>query len=163
MKEIEQLYTLYKDDLYSYLYSLTHDRSWSEDLVMETYLKAIMSLITYQGTSSIKTWLFGIARHCWLQSLRKRKDCIEYDDAQLSRLHVLLVQQKKDREKLMRCLELIDSYSQREKSIFYLRLEGTSYEEISERLSLSVGSCRVIEHRIRKKLIDQLRKEGYDD
>lgn len=70
MLQIEKLYMQYGQDVYRYLLSLTRDPLLSEDLLSETFLAVITSLPSFQGESSVKTWLFSIARHKWLQQLR---------------------------------------------------------------------------------------------
>jgi RNA polymerase sigma factor (sigma-70 family) len=54
----------YADDLYSYLRSrLAPMYDQVEDLVHEVFLAAWESLPSYQGSGSLRSWLFGIARH----------------------------------------------------------------------------------------------------
>lgn len=67
MEEIEKLYMDYKDDVYRYLVSLTKNPDLSEDLLSETFVSAISSISNFKGQSSVKTWLFSIARNMWLQ------------------------------------------------------------------------------------------------
>jgi hypothetical protein len=43
--------------------SLTNDAFLSEDLVSETFLSSIRSIHRFKGESSIKIWLFSIARN----------------------------------------------------------------------------------------------------
>ena len=86
MKQIEKLYLEYKQDVYNYLLSITHDPTLSEDLLSETFLKAIYSIGNFKGISSVKTWLFSIARHLWLQSLRRNKHMVEYSNCNCSGL-----------------------------------------------------------------------------
>ena len=43
--------------------SLTNDAFISEDLVSETFLSSIRSIHRFKGESSIKIWLFSIARN----------------------------------------------------------------------------------------------------
>lgn len=80
MKQIEELYLQYRTDLYHYLLSLTHNPTLSEDLLSETFVRAIGSIHGFRGESSIKTWLFSIARNLWFQRLRREKDIVEYND-----------------------------------------------------------------------------------
>ncbi|MBR0596989.1 RNA polymerase sigma factor [Sinanaerobacter chloroacetimidivorans] len=80
MKQIEKLYFTYKKDIYQYLLSITQNPALSEDLLSETFVRAIYSIGNFKENSSVKTWLFGIARHVWLQNLRKDKSAIEYND-----------------------------------------------------------------------------------
>ena len=70
---IKKIYEEYKQDVFVYLVSLTNDTSISEDLVSETFLSAIKSIHKFKGESSIKTWLFSIARNKWYEYLRKEK------------------------------------------------------------------------------------------
>ncbi|MFQ7523725.1 MAG: RNA polymerase sigma factor [Terrisporobacter sp.] len=60
---IKKIYEEYKKDVFVYLMSLTNDACLSEDLVSETFLSAIKSIYRFKGESSIKTWLFSIARN----------------------------------------------------------------------------------------------------
>lgn len=80
LPELETLYTLYRADLYRYLCHLTHDTAEAEDLLSETFLRALRRLPTFRGDCAVKTWLFGIARNIWLESLRKRRDIVSLDD-----------------------------------------------------------------------------------
>ncbi len=68
---LKKIYEEYKQDVFKYLVSLTHDVSLSEDLVSETFLSALKSLHKFKGQSTIKTWLFSIARNKWYEHLRK--------------------------------------------------------------------------------------------
>lgn len=79
MENIKQLYIQYHKDVYKYLLSLTHNVTISEDLTSETFLKALQSIWDFRGESSVKTWLFGIARNLWLQSLRNNLENLSED------------------------------------------------------------------------------------
>ena len=69
---LKRLFEEYYSDLYRYLFGLCHDASLMEDLVSETFLEAVKSVVTFRGQSDIKTWLFSIARHRWYAWLRKK-------------------------------------------------------------------------------------------
>ena len=65
MWEIEELYLMHRQAVFSYLMSLTHDQTLAEDLLSETFLQAMRSLDSFRGDSSVRTWLCGIARNLW--------------------------------------------------------------------------------------------------
>lgn len=69
---ISDWFYLYSDDVYRFLiYRLgTHD---VEDLVQETFIKAINGLDSFNENAHPKTWLFSIARHLAIDEIRKRK------------------------------------------------------------------------------------------
>ena len=63
----------YIDGLFSYAIMLTRNRAEAEDLVQETYVRAIQAIDRLRENSNLKSWLFTILRNLWLNQLRKRK------------------------------------------------------------------------------------------
>ncbi|HTF68406.1 MAG TPA: sigma-70 family RNA polymerase sigma factor, partial [Edaphobacter sp.] len=61
----------YIDGLYSYALVLTRNRPEAEDLVQETYVRAIQAKGRLRPGSSMKGWLFTILRNIWLNQLRE--------------------------------------------------------------------------------------------
>lgn len=57
-----ELYETYKNAIFLYLYRSTLNEHVAEDLTQDTFLKAFQSLSSFRGESSLKTWLFKIAR-----------------------------------------------------------------------------------------------------
>jgi len=147
MREIEKLYRLYKDDIYRYLLSLTHNSDLSEDLLSETFINAIKTIVNFKGHSSIKTWLFSIARNLWLQNIRKEKTMVEYNE--LLELYVA--------DTIRNLLLEKDNRTQK---IINMRLEGYSFIEIAEEVKISESSARVIDFRTKKWIKSVLEKEG---
>ena len=80
MKDFEKLYYLHKEELYRYLFGLTHDPEQAGDLMQETFLQAMLGIGRFRQESSVRTWLFAIGRNLWLKEMRKRRETVEYDD-----------------------------------------------------------------------------------
>lgn len=160
---IELLFKKYKNDVYAYLISLTHNKTLAEDLTSETFLSAIKSLSKFKGQSSAKTWLFSIARFKWYEHLRKEKIKFTDDDLLVYSLSDIknIEQEVINSELVKRTYELLDG--DKNKDIFIMRILGFSYYEISLKHNISESSARVIEFRTRKKLKEILAKEGYFD
>src|SRR5258708_11929244 len=59
------------DGLYSYVMVLSRNRAEAEDLVQETYVRAIQAMGRLRAGSNMKSWLFTILRNIWLNQLRK--------------------------------------------------------------------------------------------
>lgn len=160
---IKDLYEKYKKDIFAYLINITHDKTLSEDLTSETFLSAIKSLANFKGKSSIKTWLFSIARHKWYEHLRREKDTrsldifIQYYIWEDSSPENLLF----ENELSNRIIELLSIEDDRIRDIVMMRIEGYSFYEISSRFNISEGSARVIDFRTKRKLRERLIKEGY--
>ena len=161
MLTIKNVYEEYKDDVFRYLVSLTHNPTLSEDLVSETFLSALKSLPNFRGDSYIKTWLFSIARYKWYESLRKKKDDISFDDLAKNYL-----KDKMNLETLVinkqiadRIISLLEKEPSRIKDIVLMRIEGYSFYEISQKYNISESSARVIDFRAKKKIREILEKE----
>lgn len=160
MEHIERLYKQYKQDVYYFLISLTHNPLLAEDLLSETFLKAIYALPRFENKSSIRTWLFGIARNLWLQHLRKEKSNINFDDLLGLYVREDIVNHFINEEIVRRIDQLLSTKDERSKSIVYLRVDGYSFAVIAENVNITESSARVIEFRTKKWLKAQLEKEG---
>lgn len=68
---IEELYREYYHDIMYYLYRRTHQLETAKDLAQDTFLKAFAGLESFRGHSSIKTWLYTIAHHTFINWYRK--------------------------------------------------------------------------------------------
>lgn len=160
MTKIEELYLLYKQDIYRYLLSQTHNPTLSEDLLSETFVAAISSIGKFKDQSSVKTWLISIARHLWLKNLRKEKPIVAYHD--LLELYVLdsIPEGLVTKEISNRIKDLILEKDERTQKIVNMRIEGYSYNQIAEEINISESSARVIDFRTKKWIKSILEKEG---
>jgi len=161
VKQIEQLYVSYKRDVYRYLLSLTRDPHLSEDLLSDTFVRAIASIGNFKGQSSVKTWLFSIARHCWLHKLRKQKQDVEYNDLLGLYVSDLAADRVVTKETAARIRNLLSEKDERTRNIVHMRIQGFSYWEISQALRISESAARVIDFRTKKWIKTVLEKEGW--
>src|SRR5580704_10381544 len=56
------------DSLYNFARWLTHDREEAEDLVQETYGKALKGFASFQPGTNFRAWMFRILRNTFLTS-----------------------------------------------------------------------------------------------
>lgn len=160
MKDLlEKLFRTYRKEICMYFYGLCHDMSVSEDLCSEVFLVAVRSLPSFQGKSSVRTWLYAIARNKWYLYLRKKKTEIQYyslndilrEPADLLHEEYPYVQEWID--------QILSEESETTRNVFRMRMDGYSFYEISKACHISENSARVIWHRIRSKLQQLYRKE----
>lgn len=160
MRAVEELYATYRDDLFRYLCSLTHDPAQAEDLLSETFLQALQSAGGFRGQSSEKTWLFGIARNLWLRALRRRRPTVPLEDlaglaAGEEPADAAAARMLRDRIRT-----LLAQKDERTRAIVLQRMQGVPFETIARVLGISAGSARVMDYRTRQWLKETLRKEG---
>ncbi|HMF75354.1 MAG TPA: sigma-70 family RNA polymerase sigma factor [Bryobacteraceae bacterium] len=70
----------YLDGLYGYAMTLTRNPTESEDLVQETYLRALRAKDQLRPESNIKSWLFTILRNIWLNQMRRTRNGPRIDE-----------------------------------------------------------------------------------
>lgn len=66
---LQILYEKYYQEIFLYLLSLSHDSLLAEDLVQETFLKAILSLD--EKHPNIRAWLYRVARNFYFNEKKK--------------------------------------------------------------------------------------------
>mgnify|MGYP001371614898 CR=1 FL=1 len=160
MKQIEQLYLQYKQDVYAYLLSLTRELDMAEELLSETFVRAILSIENFKGKSSVKTWLFSIARNVWLEKLRKEKQTVEFTDLLGLYISDRMEERMTAKETAEKIRQLLLQKEERTRKVVYMRAEGYSFFEIAKALNISENSARVIDFRARNWLKTMLEKEG---
>jgi RNA polymerase sigma-70 factor (ECF subfamily) len=72
--EFESGAVQYLDGLYGYALTLTRNLAEAEDLVQETYLRALRAFEKLQPDSNLKSWLFTITRNMWLNQIRHTRN-----------------------------------------------------------------------------------------
>ena len=164
MDSVEYLYETYRGDIYRYLLGLTRDPDLAEDILSETFCTAIMALDGLRNDGSVKSWLLTIARNKWLDHLRKRNPISDVD---LTELYIADTapgpeQRVIQKETVQRVQALLAQEDPRTQTVVRMRIDGYSFYEIAQKLGIREGSARVIDFRARKKLREQLTKEGFD-
>jgi RNA polymerase sigma-70 factor, ECF subfamily len=71
---VQHFVQTYQHEVYRLALSILDDSSEAEDATQESLLSALRALDTFQGGSSLKTWLFSITvNHCRTRLQRRRR------------------------------------------------------------------------------------------
>jgi RNA polymerase sigma-70 factor (ECF subfamily) len=73
MAAFEALFARFGRALSNFFFRLTWDRTFSEDLVQETFLRVWNGRKGYRPQGKFTTWLFQIAKNHWLNEMEKRR------------------------------------------------------------------------------------------
>jgi len=150
------------DALFGYAMTLTRDKSDAEDLVQETYLRAVRSFWQFEPDSNLKGWLFVIMRNAWLNQVRHKQSgprFVEIEDAEklgdngevasAANPHVVYLRNLERRQ----IHEAIENLPDTFREVIVLRdLEGFSYQEIARVLDCPAGTVMSRLGRAREKL-----------
>lgn len=155
MQDIEQVYKEYAKQVYKYLFSLCHNEQMAEELMQETFYRAIKSLQTYDGTCKIYVWLCQIAKHVWYQELAKNKKAQTIEllpdipSAEHSVEENLILGEEK-----MNLFKELHRLDEPMREVMYLRLTGEfSFREIGEILGSDETWARVTFYRGKQKIM----------
>lgn len=149
------------DGLYSYALLLTRNYTEAEDLVQETYVRAIPAMGRLRVDSNTKGWLCTILRNIWLNQLRKWRNgpqMVEID-AQNGVANSVVDPSKNSYDVYVNKLETnkvraaIQELPVEFREIILLReYEDLSYQEIASVLNRPVGTVMSRLARARKTL-----------
>jgi RNA polymerase sigma-70 factor (ECF subfamily) len=120
-----------------------------EEIVQDTFVRAFASLDSFRGESSLRTWLFTIARRLLLdrrRSERRRGEQVEVQDSDVTTEFDPLDSVVAD-ETERRMREAVERLTPTQKEVFTLRVsEGLSYKEIADAVGSTEGAARVHYH-----------------
>ncbi len=68
------------DCLYNFACWLTQNREEAEDLVQETYAKALKAFSSYQPGTNFRAWMYRILRNTFLSSRTGMKQSVPLED-----------------------------------------------------------------------------------
>ena len=153
------LYKEYYPRVYAFLFRLCHDREMAEEMTQDTFYELYKSLHKYNGSCKLFTFIAGIAKNVYYKYIRKKK--IEYIDIELVR--DLQDTDDTPEEACLRSFKsreirrVIDKLPSNYRDVVILRVYADlSFPDIANILGISVSSAKVIFHRAKKVLSEEL-------
>jgi len=152
------------DSLYNFARWLVHNQNDAEDLVQETYLKALRSFASFQPGTNFRAWIFQILRNTFLSSCSKleRRMTVAMESEEDSPVlpatsvtpEALLIE--RSGHDAVRCaIEQLPVIFR--EVILLCDVEDASYREIAEILSIPIGTVMSRLARARKAVRESLR------
>jgi RNA polymerase sigma-70 factor (ECF subfamily) len=167
--EFARLVDAFSTQIYRLALKMLADEQDAEDVLQNTFMKALQSIGNFEGRSSLSTWLYRIAVNEALMSLRRHKPIVsaamDYEDDDDELQHptqftdwcclpeedLLSAESKKQLDKAIRQLP------EKLRVVFLLRdIEGLSIRETSETLDLTETAVKTRLLRARLNLREQL-------
>ncbi len=154
--------------IYHLAMRILHDPQDAEDVLQESYIKALRALPNFEGRSSLSTWLYRIAVNEALMLLRKRRVNLvpveeesDEDDEQPGMVLTDWVGLPEDQllstEARQRLEKAVDTLPETLRMVFMLRdIEGLSIKETADSLGLTETAVKTRLLRARLRLRNQL-------
>jgi RNA polymerase sigma-70 factor (ECF subfamily) len=154
------------DQLYNFAHWLTQNREESEDLVQETYAKALRGFSSFQLGTNFRAWMYRILRNTFLTSrtgLRATSTVPLDSDEDGAELAIeadtpeTILMSRSNSQQLQNAIENLPLHYR--EILLLCEVEEMSYQEIAETLSIPIGTVMSRLSRARKTLRDELRPQ----
>ena len=161
------VYRAYSREIYLYLYGLSHNRQLSEDLMQETFAKALITVVT--ADTGIRAWLYKVARNLYFNTYRRDKRLIiglendenkaeireEIEESPLSKLL------RTEREEVL--FKALNKLEGKKREVLLLQyFSGLSGKDIAKLLDITTENVRILAFRGKKELKLYLEEAGYE-
>lgn len=169
----EDLVLEYQDRVYHIALKMTSSPEDAFDLSQETFLKAYRTLGSFRGESGFGSWLYRMCANLCIDFLRKRKrrgqeQILSLDETdeggrprELPDLRYEPQKELERKEQRAMVREGLRRLPEEQRLILILRdVEGLSYQEISETLTIELGTVKSRIYRARARLAALLTSDG---
>ena len=144
---LEKLYHEYNGLLYGFSYSILRSHALAEEVVQETFLRAIRALDLSREAASVKSWLFTTARNLSIDVLRREGHSVGEEP-----LFFVPSQDEERMEQQAFLNELFRSLDEADCELLMLSAAGFRQREIAEKLGMPLGTVSWRFSELRKKL-----------
>jgi RNA polymerase sigma-70 factor (ECF subfamily) len=173
-RAFEELVKRYQLQLINFFFPLVWDRHTAEDLAQEVFVRLYTGAANYQPTAPFTSYLYRIARNCWIDQHRQTKSrrlerSIEAEDestgASLGDVLSMLIEQPEEtarKEEFVKGLVgAIDTLPTDHKVVFILsQVEGLRYKQIGDILDIPEGTVKSRMHAALKKIREELQSQA---
>src|SRR5579862_408016 len=158
------------DSLYNFARWIARDSNDAEDLVQETYLKALRSFASFRPGTNFRAWMFRILRNTFLSSrsrLERRMTVAMDSDRDGSELAVdtdtpeTILMNRSYSQLIQRAIDDLPVLYR--ETLLLCEVEEMSYQEIGEILSIPTGTVMSRLARARKAVRQTLHSQEIGD
>lgn len=153
-----------ENNLRRFAYSLTWNTEAAEDLLQDTFLRAMLKRETFSYGRNFKSWIFTVMRHIFYNNYRdKKRHGEELMDEMAPGAPAMRCKTSETNTidalfKKELCTKIM-ALSDEKREPFLLLAEGYKYEEIAEKLHLQMTTVKSRIHAARQELIRQIKSD----
>ncbi len=154
------------DSLYNFARWLVHSSNDAEDLVQETYLKALRSFASFQPGTNFRAWMFQILKNTFLSSCSKleRRMTVAMDSEEAgpelavdTETPETILMNRSNSQLVQRAIDDLPVHYR--ETLLLCEVEEMSYQEIAEILSIPIGTVMSRLARARKAVREIVHSE----
>ena len=140
------LFDRYHAPLYNFYTKLTGDRTLSEDLVQEVFLRILRHRNTFRQGTPFRAWIYQIARNTRIDHFRKSRPQVPFEPEMAPAVAPGdPAQQQQESELLHRALMKLSE--EKRELLVLCRFQELPYEEVARLVGCGVATVKVRIHR----------------
>lgn len=153
-----QLYDLYANRVYRFVYYRVGHKETAEDLTSVSFTKAYQNLHSFKGQQGVfGAWLFRIARNTVIDHMRTNKTTIDIDAAVNVANNTNIARQTELSDSIEQIKQYLNQLDEAQRDIVIMRLwDDLPYSEIAAVVGKTEGNCKVIFSRVIQKMKQDL-------
>jgi RNA polymerase sigma factor (sigma-70 family) len=164
LPSFKDIYETYKNKVFNTVLSYLQNQEDAEEVTQDVFVEVHKSLKSFEGKSSLSTWIYRISvnksldfiksknrkkRFAFLTELFDSSGNMKHDNPHFQHPGILL----ENKEKSVILFNAINKLPENQKTAFILsKIEGLSYEEISEVMQMSISSVESLLFRAKQNL-----------
>ena len=151
------------DSLYNFARWIARDSDDAEDLVQETYLKALRSFASFRPGTNFRAWMFRILRNTFLSSRktyeRRMIDALESEEdgpeaAVVRETPETILLNRSNLQQMQRAIDDLPAHYR--EALLLCEVEEMSYQQLAEILLIPIGTVMSRLARARKAVRESL-------
>ncbi|MBQ8161702.1 MAG: sigma-70 family RNA polymerase sigma factor [Clostridia bacterium] len=154
---MDSIYREYSGTVKAFLIRISGNAELAEELTQETFYQAIKSINRFDGRSSLSTWLCSIAKHLYLDAVRKQENAPNVFEDRLAEEDFTERIHRQDQIMIAhRMLHLLDEPY---REVFTLKTFcDLTHAQIADLFGKSESWSRVTYYRARQQLQDAMKE-----
>jgi RNA polymerase sigma factor (sigma-70 family) len=145
------LFDRYQAPLFNFYSKMTQDRTVSEDLVQEVFLRILRYRQTYRPGTAFRTWMYQIARNTRIDQVRKVRPESPLTTEPMAPTRASdFAERQQEAQLLQRALMQLPE--DKREILILSRFQELKYDEIARLLGCETGAVKVRVHRALQQL-----------
>lgn len=158
-REARQRLEQHRARLYRIAYAWTHNAALADDLVQETLTKALVKGEQLRDPNASDAWLYRVMTNCYRDHFRRRRDTDDIDDVEIAS-EATPESERAQQQIVEKVRTAVARLNEGQRQVVTLvDLEGFSYVEVAEILSVPIGTVMSRLCRARGTLKEELLKD----
>ena len=160
VEEFKKIYEENCNEIFLYIMSLCGDRYLAEEIVQETFYRAIKNIDSFRGDCKLVVWLCQIAKNIYFTKVQKNKRFVHdesaFDDDGYN-VDSSFEEKLVEKETVIQIQRYIHELKEPYKEVVYMHLFGEmTFERVAEIFGKSASWAKMTYYRGKKMIMEKM-------